>query len=420
MHRKNLTYGLLAILAALAAFAAFGHPIIQPEALAGLGILPMAAGTTFNDLANTLEELGKKSDEWREKKGAEIDALRGDVQELAKKSGRPDLGGIGRQSAGDTKALGQALIKAATGDDRELKAMSVGSDPGGGFLVIPQMDATVRQIREVVSPMSGLARNVDLTSGAELLLPHFRGTLASAWVGENAARPNTETVPLWENSIPLHEVYCAPKVSQKLLDTANYDVGSILLDQIAHGLAVAEAVALHTGDGVIRPRGFTTYTTAATADDTRTWGQVEHIATGVSGNFAATNPADHLIDMVTALAPQYRPNARWLMSRSTAARIKKFKDSNGQYLWQPSLQLGQPESLLGYPVVISDNVPAVAANSLSVWFGDWQQAYCTVRMPGLRLLHDPYSDHGQVTFYAYSRVGGGLVNSEAIKALKFA
>lgn len=351
---------------------------------------------------------------------ADIDELRADFDSAYLKSQRLSLlGEASGNASGYTRELGEAMRKAALGDETEIKRLSAGSDPEGGYLVVPQMDAVIRQVRAAVSPFSSLVRNVDLVSGAELLMPYFKGTLPSAWVGENASRPKTDTVGAGQHRIALHEVYVCPAVSQKLLDTANYDIGAIFVDQIAHGLASAEAEALHSGDGVLRPRGFTTVDTAATADDARDFGIVQHIVTGANGAFHTTK-ADPLLDVVAALAPQYRPNAKWLMSRSTAATLWKLRDSGtDRYLWEPSLQAGQPDRLYGFEVVIDDNVPAIATGSLSIWFGDWQQAYTTVRMPGLRLLRDPYTTKGEVSFYTYQRVGGLLTNSEAVKALKF-
>lgn len=343
------------------------------------------------------------------------------LAELEKRMNRPgELARMGGD-AGYTRELGSALRKAALGDDRELKAMSTSSDPEGGYLLIPQMDTAVRKIRDQVSPVSALARNVPLDSGAEMLLPYARGTLATTWVGEKESRPETDPVSVGQHRIELNEVYAMPVVTQKLLDTANYDVGALLVDQIAHGLAAAEADAIHIGNGVCKPRGFTTYTTAATADATRAWGQIEHIASGGSGAFASGAALDKLMDVESALKPQYRVNARWVMGRGAANVVRKLKSSGGgDYLWQPAGAAGQPPTLLGYPVIISDNVPTVAADSLSIWLGDFEQAYTVVRMPGLRLLRDPYSTKGSVGFYAYTRVGGALTNSEALKAIKFA
>lgn len=378
----------------------------------------------MNEMKELIVGLGSRSQERHEKNDERFDALRSEVDQLAKAFGRSNLpmDHSGRSDdRGYTKALGTALRKAALGDDREIKAMSVGTDPEGGYLVIPAMDSMIRRIRDMVSPMSTLVRNIDMTGGAELLLPFTRGTLEAVWVGENTTRTETDTVDVGEHRIALHEVYALPKVSQKLLDTANFDIGELLVEQIGHGLASAESVAFHSGNGVARPRGFTTYTTAATDDSTREWGVVQHIATGTSGAFSSSTKGDVLVDAVSALAPQYRPNAKWVMSRSTAGAIYKMKEATSdRYLWEPSMQSYQPDRLLGYPVVVSDDVPAIAANSLSVWFGDWRQAYCSIRMPGVRLLRDPYSIKGQVLFYAYQRVGGLMVDSNAVKAIKFA
>ncbi len=368
----------------------------------------------LQDVKSLVIDQSKAIEQWKREQDERL-------LDLEKKIGRPGAVTGFTADRGYTRELGTALRKAALGDDRELKAMSAGSDPDGGYLLIPQMDSTVRQIREVISPVSTLARNVTLESGGEMLLPYFKGTLASSWVGELESRPATAAVPLGEHRIVLDEVYAMPVVTQKLLDVANYDVGAILVDQIAHGLAAAEADAIHIGNGVARPRGFTTLETAATADATRTWGVIEHIAAGASGAFASGAALDKLMDAEGALKPQYRANARWVMGRSAANVLRKVKSSTGgDYLWQPSLQAGQPPTLLGYPVTISDNVPTVAADSLSIWLGDWSQFYTVVRMPGLRMLRDPYSTKGSVGFYAYQRVGGTVTNTEAAKVIKFA
>lgn len=372
----------------------------------------------LTELKRIIAEQGDSFAAWRKEQTDKVAELKSQFDEFVLRSQRPGFAGT-HAAEGYTEALGQAMRKAALGDDREIKAMSAGSDPDGGYLVVPQMDSIIRQIRDIVSPLSGLVRNVDLTSGAELLMPYQRGTLPSAWVGETSARPETDTLAAGQHRIALHEVYVCPSVTQKLLDTANYDVGRILVDQIAHGLATAEAAALHSGDGVARPRGFVTMPTAATADDARDFGVIQHIPTGASGGFHTTK-ADPLLDTVAALKPQYRPNAKWLMARSTAAKLWKLKEATSdRYLWEPGLHAGQPDRLFGYPVVIDDNVPAIEADALAMWFGDWQQAYTTVRMRGLRLLRDPYTSKGSVFFYCYQRIGGLLTNSEAVKAVKF-
>ena len=174
------------------------------------------------------------------------------------------------------------------------------------------------------------------------------------------------------------------------------------------------------GSGVAQPRGFTTYTTAATADSSRTWGQLEHVVTGTSASFGSNaNGIDKLTDLAYKVKAGYRQNSVWMMSKATLATARQIKTSNGDYVWQPSAQAGTPATLLGYPVVEAEDMPAIAANSLSVVFGDFRAGYMIVDRIGLSVLRDPYSNNPYVTFHAVRRVGGGVVDFDAIKCLKF-
>lgn len=376
---------------------------------------------TIAEIKSIIVEQDKRAEGWVNEVNERLDFVEKNLEKTMIVKQRPFMGD-NTQVDGYSRKFGDAMRKAALGDDSEIKAMSAGSDPDGGYLVVSAMDSVVRQIRDIISPLSGLVRNINLDSGSEMLLPYNKGTLPTGWTGETDSRPNTGTVGVGEHRIALCEVYANPQISQKLLDVANYDIGQILTDQITHGLAAAEAEALHNGDGIVRPRGFTTIATSAVDDDSRAFDTIEYIPTGSAGAFTASTASGVLLDAIAALKPQYRANARWLMSRSTAATLWKLKISSTDErpLWQPSVQAGQPALLFGYPVVISDNVPAIAGGSLSIWFGDWQQAYTTVRMPGIKLLRDPYTVKGMVNFYAYARVGGMVTNCEAVKAVKFA
>jgi HK97 family phage major capsid protein len=188
--------------------------------------------------------------------------------------------------------------------------------------------------------------------------------------------------------------------------------------------ARSSGAAFVTGNGIAKPRGLLTYTTAATADATRDWFVIQHVNTGDANGFPArsgdANPADRLVDMVHALRAPYRINARWTMNRTTAGTIRKMKDGQGNFIWQPATVAGQPETLLGYPVELDEEMPNIAAGTLPIAFGDFAQAYIIVEKPGLRLLRDPYSSKPHVLFYAYSRFGGGLQNGEAVKLLRVA
>jgi len=200
------------------------------------------------------------------------------------------------------------------------------------------------------------------------------------------------------------------------LDDAGFDVESELAQDIAEAFSELEGAAFITGSGVGRPKGITQYDTIA--NTSWAWGKLGFIVTGNASNFAASNPADPLITLVYSLKSVYRQNASWVMNSTVAGTIRKFKDGQGNYLWQPSTILGQPDMLLGYPVFTDDNMPDVGSNTFPVAFGDFQRGYTIIDRLGLRVLRDPYTNKPFVNFYTIKRVGGGVANYEAIKLLK--
>jgi HK97 family phage major capsid protein len=238
-------------------------------------------------------------------------------------------------------------------------------------------------------------------------------------VGETETRSETTTPKTGEWEIPVHEQYAEPKATQTLLDDAAYDVEGFLAGKVADRFALQENYAFILGDGIKRPRGLFTYTTAATTDSSRAWGTFEHIKTGVAGGWAASAPADILFDVTYALKAAYRQGAVWTMPRLLVAEIRKFKDENGQYLWQPGLAAGQPQTILSYPVAEMEDIPAKAADSLSIGFGDLRETYQIVDRTGIRVLRDPLTEKPWVKFYTTKRVGGDVVNFESFKFIKF-
>lgn len=328
--------------------------------------------------------------------------------------------------ADERKALEVALRKWVAGDqvgfDRamsEVKGLRVGADSDGGYFVPTAVGPMVRIMADV-SPLVGQVGLITLREGSALEGISDLSQFGASWVGEEQARPETDTGDVGKHRIELQELCTMPTVTQKLIDTAEIDVVSWATSKIYEAFAVKEEAAFISGDGILKPRGFATYTTAATADSARTWGVLEHVATGQSADFAASNPADCLIELSLKLKAQYRPNARWLMSRTVATKIRKLKEAttNG-YLWQPGLQQGQPDMLLGFPVTYCEAMPALGANSLSIAFGDFRQAYTSIRKAGVKLLTDPYTNKPKVNLFAYARVGGDVTNFEAMKLLKF-
>lgn len=300
----------------------------------------------------------------------------------------------------------------------EVKALQVGVEADGGIYV--PADTTGRIVQRVyeLSPIRAIC-SVQSISSDRLEGIADIGEAADGWVGEVAARSDTATPQGGKYEIPTFEQYAKPKASQKLLDDASIDIEAWLAGKVANRFARREALAFIAGNGTSQPRGLTTYTVNQTSDDTRAWGVMESVKTGVSSNFAASNPADILFDLETSFRPAYLANANIVTRRSVIRLIRKFKDSTGQYLWQPSLQAGKPATLIGYSLVMCEDMPALAANSLSLAMGDFKEGYQIIDRLGVRMLRDPYTDKPYVVFYSIRRVGGGVLNSEAIKFVEF-
>ena len=295
----------------------------------------------------------------------------------------------------------------------EEKALSVAGD--GGFLAAPQVAQTVQNSLFSTTSLRRLANVVTIEGSVYEVLVE-KGDTGAGWATE-AASVETGNSQLDRIAIPVHELSAMPKASQRLLDDAAFDVEGWLAERIADRFSRAEANAFLRGDGVDKPRGILSYPTAA--DATATGAQIGFVTTGLSGNFAATAPMDCLIDLIYALGAEYRNNASFLINSKTAARVRKMKDADGRFLWTDALSVGQVPQLLGYPVMISEDMPDIATSSFSIAFGDFRAAYTIVERPDLRVLRDPFSAKPHVLFYATKRVGGGVTDFRAVKLLRF-
>lgn len=301
----------------------------------------------------------------------------------------------------------------------ERKAMSAGSDPDGGYLLpAPTVGRIVSRVYER-SIMRRLATVETIsTNDIEGLVDNDEA--AAGWVGEADARAETATPKVGKWRIEAHEMYAEPRATQRLLDDSARDVEGWLAAKIADKFARVEGAAFWDGNGVRRPRGLAMYPTAATADESRAWGTFEHVNTGANGDFHTTK-ADPLQDLLGAFRDEYLQRAAWVMRREVRTRIRKMKEATSdRYLWEPSLQAGQPDRLLGYPAYVDQYMPALGTGSLSLAFGDFAEAYTIVDRIGIRTLRDPYTAKPFVKFYSTRRVGGGAVNFEAVKFLRFA
>ncbi|MBX9925517.1 MAG: phage major capsid protein [Hyphomicrobiaceae bacterium] len=344
------------------------------------------------------------------------------LDELSLKAARPAIGGGAptSQTALAHKSAFHGYVR--KGSDTALrsieqKALSVASDPDGGFLVPAETEAEINRALRAISPIRAIA-GVRQVSGTVYKRPYVTTGIQTGWAAETAARPQTNTQTLASLSFPTMELYAMPAATTSLLDDGVVDIDAWLAEEVRIAFAEQEGAAFVTGDGVNKPKGFLSYPTVANA--TWTWGNIGTVSTGVAGGFAATNPADKLIDLAYSVKAPYRANGTFVMNRSTQSAVRKLKDGDGTYLWQPATTAAQLPTLLGYPVAESEDMPDIAANSLSVAFGDFQRGYLIVDRVGIRVLRDPYSAKPYVLFYTTKRVGGGVSDFDAIKLLKFA
>lgn len=296
----------------------------------------------------------------------------------------------------------------------EEKGMTSVSD--GGFLAAPQVAVQVQDALAAKVSMRAVANVVAVESAAYEVLVDMGGT-GAGWATETSVT-ETDTPIVERIVIPVHELSAMPKASQRLLDDAAFDIETWLSGRIADKFARAEAAAFINGDGVDKPRGLLTY--PAAAEGTNTAAQIGLVSSGAEGDFDAVDGASALIDLVYALPAEYRANASFLMNSKTAAAVRKMRDSDGRFVWTDSLAAGQPAQLLGYPVVICEDMPDIDIASRSIAFGDFSAAYTIVERPDLRVLRDPFSAKPHVLFYATKRVGGGLTDPRAVKLMTFA
>jgi len=320
-------------------------------------------------------------------------------------------------------AAGQELETAAP-TVPELKALSTSVAADGGFLVTPEVDRQVHELATLVSPIRDIANVTQVGTGSVQLAVSTSNT-ETGWVGENDDRPDTATSELEMIEIRVGEIYAQPVATQQMLDDAFINVEQWLSSKVATAFAKQEGVAFVNGNGLLKPKGLLTY--PIVADASLVWGSVGYIPTGASGAFVgpAVGPplvqgGDVLYDVVGALKYDYRPNARWLMNRKTVAACRKLKNLNGDYIWQDCLIPGQPNMLCGFPVSEVEDMPDIPANSYSIAFGDFRQAYQVIDRVGIRVLRDPFTKKAVVKFYTTKRVGGAVINFEAFKLLRFA
>jgi HK97 family phage major capsid protein len=352
---------------------------------------------------------------------AELDQLKAKIAAGVIQAQRVPLDVIGRDGVKSAEAASfvDQYLRRGIESGLETKAIGSSTDAIGGYAVPEEIDRSIDETLIAISPIRAIANVVKVGSAGYRKLIASGGT-PSGWVGFEAARPETGT-PTFTEVVPASgDLYANPAASQQMLDDAMFDVEKWLAHEIATEFARAEGKAFVAGTGASQPLGFLSSPNAATADSARPIGTLQFLGTGTAGGFPASNPADKLIDLVQTLRSPYRQGAVFVMNSATAASIRKFKTADGAFMFQPSLAAGQPATLLGYPLIEAEDMPDIAAGSLAIAFGNFRAGYVVAERNATTILRDPYTHKPYVHFYATKRIGGQVVNSEAIKLLKFA
>lgn len=347
----------------------------------------------------------------------ELGAVKSQLEDFLKKQARAEVGG------GDTNpnarehkaAFGKFLRKGVTEGLPELekKALSVGSDPDGGFAVPETLDRSIVEIERNSVAMRSICNVIQLGNENYSKLANLGGA-ASGWVGETDPRPETDSPKLESFSLSFGELYANPCSTQKMLDDSFFDAEAWLASEVAFEFAEKENAAFVLGDGSKKPKGLLAYGVSDKADHARDFGVLQALSSGAAGAITA----DALLDLVYSLKRGYRNNAKWLMSSTALCEIRKLKDDQGNYLWRPGLDAGEPSTLLSREIAEEDAMPDIAADALAIAFGDFKRGYTIADFHGIRVLRDPYTRKSFIHFYTTKRVGGGLMDSNAIKLMK--
>ncbi len=331
---------------------------------------------------------------------------------------RPHLAAGAVEEAPHKKAFDAYL---RSGDDDALralelegKALNTAVAGDGGYLVDPQTAEEIKSVLNSTASIRAIANVVQVeASSFDVLVDH--SDVGHGWANETSALTETATPTIDRITIPLNELSALPKASQRLLDDSAFDIEGWLARRIADKFSRAEADAFVNGDGVDKPTGFLSHPTVD--NSVWSWGNIGYVPTGVDGDFGAP---DAIVDLVYALGAQYRAHGTFVMNSKTAGTVRKLKDVDGRFLWSDGLAAGEPARLLGYPVLIAEDMPDIATGSMSIAFGDFGSGYTIAERPDLRVLRDPFSAKPHVLFYATKRVGGDVSDFAAIKLLKFA
>ena len=351
---------------------------------------------------------------------ANVAALRQDVDEVkarldkvSRAASRPAIGGSAMPSE-EVKGFVDGYLR--RGRETEIKSISGTNPSDGGYAVPQQIDAIIARELHEISPIRSIAQIVQTGTAGYRKLVATGGT-SSGWVSETAGRPETDTPNFAEIAPPTGDLYANPAASQSMLDDAAFDIETWLANEIAIEFARAEGSAFVGGTGIDQPEGFLNVPTSTVDDSVRAFGTLQYVGSGDSDGFDAS-PEGKLIDLIHTMKAGHRQGASFVMNSATLATVRKLKTADGAFLWQPGMVEGQPDRLLGYPVVEAEDMPDVASGEFPIAFGNFRHGYLIAERSATQVLRDPFSNKPFVHFYATKRIGGKVLDSNAIKLLK--
>lgn len=388
------------------------------------------------DVKNMIEEVNKAFAAFKEENNKQLEAVKAGLpaSDHAEKLARIDTDVSTLQAAIDeanSKIAAAAMNGGGAGGlkDKEYSdsfqahmkrgevqaSLNKGAADEGGYLAPVEWDRTITDRLVQVSPMRQLATVQTIGTAGFNKLYNNRGT-TSGWVGETAKRPETATPKFGSLDFTTGELYANPSATQRMLDDAEVNLEAWLAQEVQAEFALQEGIAFLTGDGTNKPHGLLTYAEGAANAARHPWGAIGVTPSGEVGKITA----DAIIDLIYSMKSEYAGNASFTLNRNTLGLVRKLKDGQGNYLWQPSYVAGQPSTIAGYSAVEMAGMPDVAADALSIAFGDFKKGYLIIDRIGVRVLRDPFTNKPYVQFYTTKRVGGGVNDPDAIRFLKIA
>lgn len=404
--------------------------LVPPRALIGLGIradatdpkaMIAALNSAFDEFKKANDEkLNAKADdtvlnEKIERINSSVSTFQTAIDDLNAKVAAAEMG-AGQGQVRDPQYNKEFAAWFAKGRQPEVNAaLNKGADDEGGYLAPIEWDRTIVDKLVEVSPMRQIAQVQTISGAGFKKLFNLRGT-GSGWVGETAARPETATPEFGPLTFTPGELYANPAATQQLLDDAEVNLEQWLASEVETEFAYQEGIAFVSGNGTNKPNGFLTYVTGAANAAVHPFGA---IALTTAAAVAAVT-SDEIIDLIYSLPGELAQNARFVLNRNSLGKVRKLKDGDGNYIWQPSFQAGQPSQLAGYPVTEMAAMPNMAAGAVPIAFGDFRRGYLIVDRTGVRVLRDPFTNKPYVMFYTTKRVGGGVQDPQALRAMKMA